>query len=59
MSQDDLLLPVPKDSTEMGDGAFKYAAPHAENSLQNHLKMKDLVSLNILEANASDCRCSA
>lgn len=63
-SEDLLLLSVPQVRTELGKGAFKYAAPCTWNQLQNVLNLKEPVSLvdfklllNNMEATQIGCRC--
>ena len=63
-SQDLFLLSVPEVRTERGKKAFKCAAPSAWNSLQNDLRLQELVSLNTFktllndqETETSGCRC--
>ena len=45
-SQDTMLMTVPRVRTELGKKAFMFSAPFAWNSLQNELKLQDLVTLN-------------
>lgn len=52
------------DRTELGKGAFKYAAPCAWNQLQTVLNLKEPVSLGVfklllndLEATQNGCKC--
>lgn len=63
-SQNFSLLSVPVVRTELGKKTFQFAAPSACNNLQNKLKLRELVSLDVfkgilndLETETSGCRC--
>ena len=53
-SQDLFMLSVPNARTEIGKRAFGYSAPSAWNLLQNDLKRKELVSLNLFKSKTKD-----
>ena len=44
------MLSVPNARMEMGKGAFVYSAPSAWNTLQNDLKLNELISLNAFKS---------